>query len=572
MTTFQDSARVSAEHRTDTDGGRGLPLARSGSLQLGARLVRRRAGDECGEQGPPRSGSWMPRRTGKPGSASQRCRAAPTRSPTSSARRRAARRPRAADARQRGPAVGDDAGRDEARRGRDPGHHAAHRATICATGSTRGGEGTSSRRPDQVAKFADLGRRLHAHRRRRPRSAAGCVRRRGERRRPSFRADGPTTRDRSAAALFHLGHDGEAQARAAHATRAIPVGHLSTMYWIGLQPGDVHLNISSPGWAKHAWSCFFAPWNAGATRVRLQPAALRRQGAARHARPLRRDHALRAADGVADADPGGPRGVQAVALARAGRRRRAAQPGGHRPGAGRLGPHHPRRLRPDRDHGADRQLAGPAGQARLDGPAAAGLSRRSARRRRQARRTRARSPAARRRPSGRPDAGLSATTASRPADAMATATTAPATSCMRDADGYITYVGRSDDVFKSSDYRISPFELESVLIEHPAVAEAAVVPSPDPIRLAVPKAFVAAARASSRSPRDRAVASSRTCARASRRSSASAASSSPELPKTISGKIRRVQLRRLERDDDRNDPARSRIPGRGFSGAAENTE
>src|SRR4029077_2018636 len=60
----------------------------------------------------------------------------------------------------------------------------------------------------------------------------------------------------------------------------------------------------------------------------------------------------------------------------------------------------------------------------------------------------------------------------------------------RDADGYLTYVGRMDDVFKSSDYRISPFELESVLIEHEWVVEAAVVPSPDPLRLAVPKAFV----------------------------------------------------------------------------------
>ena len=49
-----------------------------------------------------------------------------------------------------------------------------------------------------------------------------------------------------------------------HSQRSYPVGHLSTMYWLGLQPGDVHLNISSPGWAKHAWSCFFAPWNAGA--------------------------------------------------------------------------------------------------------------------------------------------------------------------------------------------------------------------------------------------------------------------------------------------------------------------
>ena len=49
-----------------------------------------------------------------------------------------------------------------------------------------------------------------------------------------------------------------------HTHQSYPVGHLSTMYWIGLRPGDIHLNISSPGWAKHAWSCFFAPWNAGA--------------------------------------------------------------------------------------------------------------------------------------------------------------------------------------------------------------------------------------------------------------------------------------------------------------------
>src|SRR5699024_12149134 len=60
----------------------------------------------------------------------------------------------------------------------------------------------------------------------------------------------------------------------------------------------------------------------------------------------------------------------------------------------------------------------------------------------------------------------------------------------RDENGFITYVGRADDVFKASDYRLSPFALESVLIEHEAVAEAAVVPSPDPLRLAVPTAYV----------------------------------------------------------------------------------
>ena len=74
-----------------------------------------------------------------------------------------------------------------------------------------------------------------------------------------------------------------------------------------------------------------------------------------------------------------------------------------------------------------------------------------------------------------------------------------------DDDGYLTFVGRSDDVFKSSDYRISPFELESVLLEHDAVAEAAVVPSPDPIRLAIPKAYVLLTAGARAPPRDGAV-------------------------------------------------------------------
>ena len=118
---------------------------------------------------------------------------------------------------------------------------------------------------------------------------------------------------------------------------------------------------------------------------------------------------------------------------------------------------------------------------------------------------------------------------------------------VRDAEGYITFVGRADDVFKAADYRISPFELESVLIEHEAVAEAAVVPSPDAIRLAVPKAYVVLARGwepcadtaraiylhirEHMSPFKRV-----------RRLEFS------ELPKTISGKIRRVDLRRREQD------------------------
>ena len=115
----------------------------------------------------------------------------------------------------------------------------------------------------------------------------------------------------------------------------------------------------------------------------------------------------------------------------------------------------------------------------------------------------------------------------------------------RDDDGYLTYVGRTDDLFKASDYRISPFELESVLIEHEAVAEAAVVPSPDPLRLAVPKAYVVLAAGFDPSPdtafailayaRDRLAPYKRI-----RRLEFA------ELPKTISGKIRRVELRAQE--------------------------
>ena len=115
-----------------------------------------------------------------------------------------------------------------------------------------------------------------------------------------------------------------------------------------------------------------------------------------------------------------------------------------------------------------------------------------------------------------------------------------------DDDGYITYVGRADDVFKASDYRISPFELECVLIEHPAVAEAAVVPSPDPVRLAVPKAFVVLAAGqradAGDGPRHLAV---RPRAPGAVQADPAAGVRRP-LPKTISGKIRRVELREVE--------------------------
>jgi acetyl-CoA synthetase len=115
----------------------------------------------------------------------------------------------------------------------------------------------------------------------------------------------------------------------------------------------------------------------------------------------------------------------------------------------------------------------------------------------------------------------------------------------QDADGYITCVGRADDVFKSADYRISPFELESILIEHPAVAEAAVVPAPHPVRLAVPKAFIvlAAGYQPSRAVAQDILQFTRVKLAPFKRIRRLEFAA---LPKTLSGKIRRVDLRNQE--------------------------
>ncbi len=174
------------------------------------------------------------------------------------------------------------------------------------------------------------------------------------------------------------------------ASAAIPSAALSTMYWLGLQPGDIHLNISSPGWAKHAWSCFFAPWNAGATVfVVNQPrfdakgllATIGRCGVTTLCAPPT-VWRLFIQEKLA---------TFKVQLARGLRRRRAAQSRSDRSGARRLGADHPRRLRPDRNHGAGRQFAGAEGQGRIDGPAVARLSRADHRYRRPRRPKRARS-------------------------------------------------------------------------------------------------------------------------------------------------------------------------------------
>jgi len=331
-----------------------------------------------------------------------------------------------------------------------------------------------------------------------------------------------------------------------HTHRSYPVGHLSTMYWLGLEPGDRHWNISSPGWAKHAWSCFFAPWNAGATvfvfnfarfdprrvldtlvaervttlcapptvwRMLIQerigdwPVALREAMSA--GEPLNPEviEQVRAAWGLTIRDGFGQ--TETTAL--------VGNPPGQRLKFGSMGRPLP---------GYRVVLLDAAGRSADEGELSLVLAD----------------------PELGPPAGLMrgyADSPERSAEVMREGHYRTGDIAQRDAEGYITYVGRADDVFKASDYRISPFELESVLIEHPAVAEAAVVPSPDALKLAVPKAFVtlapgcAADAATAASIFEFTRAKLAPYKRIKRLQFA-------ELPKTISGKIRRVELRHAE--------------------------
>jgi acetyl-CoA synthetase len=313
-----------------------------------------------------------------------------------------------------------------------------------------------------------------------------------------------------------------------HSHQSYPVGHLSTMYWIGLQPGDVHWNISSPGWAKHAWSCWFAPWNAGATVFSFNyarfsaPAVLgmlaRKPIATLCAPPTvwrmlvqekLADYPVRLREAVSAGEPLNPEVIERV---------QAAWGITIRDGFGQtettaiVGNSPGQAVKPG---SMGRALPGYSVEL-LDGEICLRLA--------------------------PPPLGLMLSYGDTPAQTSLDGYYRTGDVASRDEDGYITYIGRVDDVFKSSDYRISPFELESVLVRHPAVAEAAVVASPDPVRYAVPKAFVLLApgyAAGADLARDIFQFVRRTVApyKRIRRLEFS------DLPKTISGKIRRVQLR-----------------------------
>ncbi|WP_434598814.1 AMP-binding protein [Streptomyces sp. A5-4] len=357
---------------------------------------------------------------------------------------------------------------------------------------------------------------------------------------PAFEPDGETPAGDPLMLYFTSGTTARPKL-VEHTHVSYPVGHLATMYWIGLRPGDVHLNISSPGWAKHAWSNLFAPWNAEATvfihnYTRFDPARLMAEmdeaGVTSFCAPptvwrmlIQSDLGLLRTpprEVLAAGEPLNPEVIETVrrewgvtirdGFGQTETAVQVANSPGQRLLAGSMGRPSP---------GYVVELLDPVtGQPGVDeGEICLDLS--------------ARPVGLMTGYHGDPE---------RTAEAMADGYYRTGDIGSRDADGYITYIGRSDDVFKASDYKISPFELESALLEHEAVAEAAVVPAPDPLRLAVPKAYVVLAEGWEPGPDTAKLlfAHARSVLAPYQRIRRIEFA---ELPKTVSGKIRRIELR-----------------------------
>ena len=328
-----------------------------------------------------------------------------------------------------------------------------------------------------------------------------------------------------------------------HTRQSYPVGHLSTMYWLGLRPGDVHWTVSSPGWAKHAWSCFFAPFNAQAcvfiyNYTRFNGPKILEVLVARGVntfcapptvwRMLIQEDLKRwpvvLREAISAGEPLNPEVIEQVRSAwnlvirdGYGQTETTAQVG-NSPGQ-RLKPGSMGRPLP----GYRIVLLDADGQPADEGELCIDLSAHPL-----------------------PLMEGYADDAAKTAEAMRDGYYHTGDVGQRDAEGYITYVGRADDVFKASGYRISPFELESALIEHPAVAEAAVVPSPDPVRGFVPKAYLILAPGHSPNAATAQAIFGFLRERVSAYKMVRRIEFS-DLPKTISGKIRRVELRAHEK-------------------------
>ena len=358
MTSSTDAFRAARDlllaHREDYDTARrSFDWPSTRRVQLGARLVRRDRGRAPGPSG---AADPVRRRVGHLVDVRVAVGAVVAGGRLAARARGAAGRPGAADARQRGAAVGGHPGHDEARGGDHPGVHAAAAGRPGGPGVPRAGPachhrcGSACRSSPRCRATGpgswSTGRAdgWHSYS-----AAFACAGR-------SSSPEG-VTRAGDPLLLYFTSGTTALPKLVAHTQVSYPVGHLSTMYWVGIQPGDVHLNLSSPGWAKHAWSNVYAPWNAGATVLVLNYqrfsaasllAALGSCGVTTFCAPPTVWRMLIQADL-------GRRGRFCAARVRG--RGRAAEPRGDRAGAQGLGDHGPGRVRPDRDDRAGREHA-----------------------------------------------------------------------------------------------------------------------------------------------------------------------------------------------------------------------
>lgn len=333
-----------------------------------------------------------------------------------------------------------------------------------------------------------------------------------------------------------------------HTHGSYPVGHLTTMYWLGSKPGDVHYNISAPGWAKYAWSSIFGVWNAEATsfvydyqgrfnpksvlsiiqdyavNTLCAPPTVWRHLLLEDINPYR----FKLKQLVSAGEPLNPEIIQRVRKAIGltiregfGQTETTLQVGffpGMEPKPGSMGlpaPGFEIGLLND-DHqpvpaGVEGNLAVRVKPIRPVGLMAAYID-----------------PPEKNREVFIDDWYLTGDVA------------------YRDKEGYFWFIGRADDVFKSSDYRISAFELESELMVHPAITEVAVVASPDELRGWVPKAFVTLKPDAARSRELAYNIFKFTNERMAPYKRPRIIQFTEELPKTMSGKIKRNDLRNTE--------------------------
>ena len=361
-----------------------------------------------------------------------------------------------------------------------------------------------------------------------------------------FVVDGPTPADAEMLVYFTSGTTSEPK-MVLHTQQSYSVGHFSTLYWLGVHHDDVHLNISSPGWGKHAWSSFFGPWIGEATILSVNYARFDATTmldvieefdvTSLCAPPTVWRMLIHADMGRIDNPPrnavsaGEPLNLSTLEKVRDawgvtirdgyGQTETTLQiattPGLDVP-AGALGKPLPGFNVELVDEITEELIVGAgSGQValRLD-PGPVGLT-----------------------PGyywdDERNLKVFGNNLYLTGDLMS-----------RDDDGVYTYVGRADDLFKASDYKLSPFELENGLMGYPSIAEVAVVPSPDPVRTAVPKAYVVLAPGYPPTPETAQALFTHSRAALPPYGRIRRIEFVTELPKTVSGKIRRVVLREDE--------------------------